>query len=281
MVKWKIRRRSYFVPPLIYFIPPLSLRFLPPFSPLSFFSFFFLHRLRRFSSFFIRSLENAAQTERTNPPGIVRLGTISLVLNSTQASPLNEIQGCFFLRSTASQAERKKTRATRAFGRLWLTRLPIFFPFYRLISPRNFWKILKSRPVFFPRRIQKLANIRPDHWKFFYICGENMNFEEDPKFQYGLFSLLRRTSRRTSGEASSFSIFFLSPPQDPSFALIMPEIRHSAPGYSPLLPPNKRAIFPLPPGKNSLSARIFIRPLIEIRFSRVERRTPPRSPWSQ
>lgn len=150
MVKWKIRRRSYFVPPLIYFIPPLSLRFLPPFSPLSFFSFFFLHRLRRFSSFFIRSLENAAQTERTNPPGIVRLGTISLVLNSTQASPLNEIQGCFFLRSTASQAERKKTRATRAFGRLWLIRLPIFFPFYRLIFPRNFWKILKSRPVFFP-----------------------------------------------------------------------------------------------------------------------------------
>lgn len=199
MVKWKIRRRSYFVPPLIYFIPPLSLRFLPPFSPLSFFSFFFLHRLRRFSSFFIRSLENAAQTERTNPPGIVRLGTISLVLNSTQASPLNEIQGCFFLRSTASQAERKKTRATRAFGRLWLIRLPIFFPFYRLIFPRNFWKILKSRPKsFFPRRIQKLANIRPDHWKFFYICGENMNFEEDPKFQYFFLSFDERAGERVA-----------------------------------------------------------------------------------
>lgn len=213
MVKWKIRRRSYFVPPLIYFIPPLSLRFLPPFSPLSFFSFFFLHRLRRFSSFFIRSLENAAQTERTNPPGIVRLGTISLVLNSTQASPLNEIQGCFFLRSTASQAERKKTRATRAFGRLWLIRLPIFFPFYRLIFPRNFWKILKSRPVFFPRRIQKLANIRPDHWKFFYICGENMNFEEDPKISIRTF-FSPSTNEQANEWRSQFvlDIFPLSPP---------------------------------------------------------------------
>lgn len=208
MVKWKIRRRSYFVPPLIYFIPPLSLRFLSPFSPLSFFSFFFLHRLRRFSSFFIRSLENAAQTERTNPPGIVRLGTISLVLNSTQASPLNEIQGCFFLRSTASQAERKKTRATRA------SLVNTFADFFFFLSPNfppQFLKNSEKSASFFPRRIQKLANIHPDHWKFFYICGENMNFEEDPKFQYGLFSLLRRTSRRTSGEASSFSIFFLSP----------------------------------------------------------------------
>lgn len=171
MVKWKIRRRSYFVPPLIYFIPPLSLRFLPPFSPLSFFSFFFLHRLRRFSSFFIRSLENAAQTERTNPPGIVRLGTISLVLNSTQASPLNEIQGCFFLRSTASQAERKKTRATRA------SLVNTFADFFFFLSPNfppQFLKNSEKSASFFPRRIQKLANIHPDHWKFFYICGENL-----------------------------------------------------------------------------------------------------------
>lgn len=176
MVKWKIRRRSYFVPPLIYFIPPLSLRFLPPFSPLSFFSFFFLHRLRRFSSFFIRSLENAAQTERTNPPGIVRLGTISLVLNSTQASPLNEIQGCFFLRSTASQAERKKTRATRAFGRLWLIRLPIFFFFLSPNFPPQFLKNSEKSASFFSPSNSKTREYSSRSLKIFLYLRREYEF---------------------------------------------------------------------------------------------------------
>ena len=281
MVKWKIRRRSYFVPPLIYFIPPLSLRFLPPFSPLSFFSFSFLHRLRRFSSFFIRSLENAAQTERTNPPGIVRLGTISLVLNSTQASPLNEIQGCFFLRSTASQAERKKTRATRAFGRLWLIRLPIFFPFYRLIFAPQFLKNSEKSASFFSPSNSKTREYSSRSLKIFLYLRREYEFRRGSQISIRTF-FSPSTNEQANEWRSQFvlDIFPLSP-QDPSFALIMPEIRHSVPGYSPLLPPNKRAIFPLPPRKNSLSARIFIRPLIEIRFSRVERRTPPRSPWSQ
>lgn len=277
MVKWKIRRRSYFVPPLIYFIPPLSLRFLPPFSPLSFFSFFFLHRLRRFSSFFIRSLENAAQTERTNPPGIVRLGTISLVLNSTQASPLNEIQGCFFLRSTASQAERKKTRATRAFGRLWLIRLSIFFPFYRLIFAPQFLKNSEKSASFSSPSNSKTRKYSSRSLKIFLYLRREYEFRRGSQISIRTFFSPSANEWRSQ---FVLDIFPLSP-QDPSFALIMPEIRHSAPGYSPLLPPNKRAIFPLPPRKNSLSARIFIRPLIEIRFSRVERRTPPRSPWSQ
>lgn len=214
MVKWKIRRRSYFVPPLIYFIPPLSLRFLPPFSPLSFFSFFFLHRLRRFSSFFIRSLENAAQTERTNPPGIVRLGTISLVLNSTQASPLNEIQGCFFLRSTASQAERKKTRATRAFGRLWLIRLPIFFSFYRLIFAPQFLKNSeKSAEKFFSPSNSKTREYSSRSLKIFLYLRREYEFRRGSQISIRTF-FSPSTNEQANEWRSQFvlDIFPLSPP---------------------------------------------------------------------
>lgn len=120
----------------ILFLPSPSVSFLHFLLFLFFFSFF--SSSTSFSPS-IRSLENAAQTERTNPPAIVRPGTISLVLNSTQASPLlNEIQGCFpSFNAEAGRAEKK----TRAFGRLWLIRLPIFLFFLsplRLIFPTIF-----------------------------------------------------------------------------------------------------------------------------------------------
>lgn len=165
--------------------------------------------------------------------------------------------------------------------RLWLIRLPIFFSFYRLIFPRNFWKILKSRPVFFPVEFKNSRIFIPIIENFSTSVERIYEFRRGSQISIRTF-FSPSTNEQANEWRSQFvlDIFPLSP-QDPSFALIMPEIRHSAPGYSLLLPPNKRAIFPLPPRKNSLSARIFIRPLIEIRFSRVERGTPPRSPWSQ
>lgn len=215
MVKWKIRRRSYFVPPLIYFIPPLSLRFLPPFSP-----FFFLLLLFASSTSFFVVFHSFVRKRRADgaheSSGHCAAGHNKSGIEFDAGEP-PEWNSRLFFPSFNGEPGRAEKNASHAS--VWPSLVNTFADFFSFLSPNFPPQFLKnsekSASFFFPRRIQKLANIRPDHWKFFYICGENMNFEKDPKFQYGLFSLLRRTSRRTSGEASSFSIFFLSPPRIP------------------------------------------------------------------
>lgn len=205
----------------------------------------------------------------------MRPGTISLVLNSTQASPLNEIQACFFSFVSNGEAGRAEKNAS-----VWPSLLNTFPDFFSFSHPPNF------PPQFFA----EFEEENEKFWKlgqFFFLSSNSKNsrifipiIESSQIFLYFFAGRIWISKR-----IPNFNTFFLSFDADrsrsildisrlsPSFALIMPEICHFA-LWLFALPSNKRI------NSSSSSKKFhFFRPdfysLIEIRFSR--RRTPPRS----
>lgn len=190
MVKWKIRRRSYFVPPLIYFIPPLSLRFLPPFSP-----FFFLLLLFASSTSFFVVFHSFVRKRRADgaheSSGHCAAGHNKSGIEFDAGEP-PEWNSRLFFPSFNGEPGRAEKNASHAS--VWPSLVNTFADFFFFLSP-NF-------PPQFLKNSEKSAE------KFF--SPSNSKTREYSSRSLKIFLYLRREYEFRRGSQISIRTFFSS-----------------------------------------------------------------------